>query len=460
MSLIVITGCGLEVPDADPVTLKPTKAQVQTVLHELFPSLSEEEIAAYAGKLDIESALALKVEIDDIRRVADKLSKELSELARSSAEKRSQDLEARNGGFPVTLEAVGRAAIYDASRAEGRISLSGVFRDREPVQLKAEHVRVKVDGSAVGNVELRCVQDSDVDIVLLVDITGSMSSVIGAVRRSLIAFVHAVVERGVHGTLSVVTFQDTVGVNVGFQERAPANRYERSPFFKPVDIADADAIAELERFVVRLQANSGADRPENLAAAIDFARSNVIGRTGLDLPNVIGDGNADPAGVTPFPKLDRERQIFVAITDAPFHADSRGPANSSLLAPFKPRPMADILRSLQSTGTTVHVSDPSWVDQSTAPTGASSELSVDADYWAIGSGGLGEDRAAGYSLVDLDLLAVAGESGLLDIVLDRVISSSCALRFALPQLSASAKFELSLEVSGETFEVALDPVRL
>lgn len=460
-SQLALAGCGLKLPDKDAgtATLKPTKAQVESVLHEVFPSLSDDELDSYSSKLDLESVLKLELEIGDIRRIADKLSKALSDLASDSVKNRKKDLADHNEGFPTGLEAVGRAAFYDASHGQGRIALSGVFHDHDAVLLTQADVSVSVEGSAVGDLSVQCVPDTDVDIVLLVDITGSMTPVIGAVRRSLIAFVHAIVDRGVHGTLSVVTFQDSVGVNVSFQERAPANGYERSPFFKPVDIADEAGVEELERFITRLEANSGADTPENLAGAVDFARNNTIGLA-QGKPNVIGDGVADPAGVSAFPKLEHARQIFIAITDAPFHADSRTPANSSLLAPFKPRPMADILKTLQASSATVHVSDPSWVDQSTTPTGASSEVSIDADYWAINTGGMGEDRVAGYSLVDLDLLATASENGLLDIVLDRVIASSCELRFALPSLSASAKFELSLHVSGETFQTSLDPLRL
>jgi hypothetical protein len=119
-------------------------------------------------------------------------------------------------------------------------------------------------------------------------------------------------------------------------------------------------VEELVRFIARLQANSGADQPENLSGAIDFARNNVIGVTSKGAPNVIGDGIEDPKGVSAWPALTNPKQIFVAITDAPFHSDSRTPSNSSLLAPFKPRPILDILASLQRSSTTVHVSDPSW----------------------------------------------------------------------------------------------------
>lgn len=457
---LAAVSCSFKLPsttDLKPGTVDAT--QIKALLHSVFPSLTDAEIDKYAAELDLSSAIKLEAEIADIRKVADGLSKALSNLATQHSKQRQDDLQDLNGGFPMSLEPVGRAAFYDAQTGEGRIELSGVFHDHDAVALADGDVSIAIAGKAQ-DVKLTCAPQRSVDIVLLVDITGSMNPVIGAVRRSLAAFVDAVVARHVTGTLSVVTFQDSVGVNVGFQESAPKSGYERSPFATPVAIDDADAIADLTRFIARLEANSGADIPENLAGAIDFARNSIIGLGANGMPNVIGQGSDDPKDVAPFPALKSDSQVFVAITDAPFHSDSRTPQNSSLLAPFKPRPIADILHSLTASGTVVHVSDPSWVDETVMPTGASDEVSVDSDYWAIHTGGLGEDRVAGYSLVDLDLLAVADASGLLDIVLDRVIGSSCTARFALPELSADATFDLTVHVSGDTFSDSLQPLRL
>ncbi len=107
----------------------------------------------------------------------------------------------------------------------------------------------------------------------------------------------------------------------------------------------------------------------------------------------------------------------------------------------------------------MHVSDPSFADQTLSPSGAESEVSVDSDYWAKHTGGLGEDRVAGYSLVDLDLVVVAEDSGLLDIVLDGIVSSTCSVRFPLQDLDAEANFNLEIEHSGETFVEAFTPIR-
>jgi hypothetical protein len=80
---------GLKTPSIADIAVKPTSAQVQTLLRQLFPALSDADIADFASKLDLEAALALKVEIDDIRRIADKLSKALADLADKAAASRA-----------------------------------------------------------------------------------------------------------------------------------------------------------------------------------------------------------------------------------------------------------------------------------------------------------------------------------------------------------------------------------
>lgn len=337
-TLALVPACGLKASSADGVDVHVDEAQIRTILRELFPELTEDELTRFASDLDLEAALKLKLEILDIRSVADALSKELESLAADACVQRSKELTTANDGYPTSLEPMGRIAYYDAATGAGRIELSGVYDSHDALTLSPSNVSVSVDGRAQ-SVSVECVPSIPVDIVFLVDITGSMSPVIGAVRRSLGAFVSAITARQIKGTVGVVTFQDSVGVNVGFQQRPPANKYERSPFFPPIDVTNSTGVEELVRFIARLQANSGADQPENLSGAIDFARSNVIGVTSKGAPNVIGDGIEDPNGVSAWPALTNPKQIFVAITDAPFHSDSRTPSNSSLLAPFKPRPI-------------------------------------------------------------------------------------------------------------------------
>jgi hypothetical protein len=85
-----------------------------------------------------------------------------------------------------------------------------------------------------------------------------MTPVIKGVRESLSRFIDAIVASKIAGTIGIVTFQDTVGVNVSFQQ--PSRGVERSPFFAPISTADAPKVQELQRFVARLEANSGRDR--------------------------------------------------------------------------------------------------------------------------------------------------------------------------------------------------------
>jgi hypothetical protein len=122
---------------------------------------------------------------------------------------------------------------------------------------------------------------------------------------------------------------------------------------------------------------------------------------------------------------------------------------------FVPRNSQDILKTLLQTGTVVNVSDPSWVDKSVSPTGASDEQHIDADYWAIKTGGVGEDIVAGYSLVDLELVVTASDSALLDITLDNILENTCFIEFNYPSLSVSADVRLVLTEGEETFEETL-----
>jgi hypothetical protein len=282
-----------------------------------------------------------------------------------------------------------------------------------------------------------------------------MRNVIRSVQNSLLMFVDAIEGSGLQGTISLVTFQDSVGVNVTFQQPAPAGGTERSPFFAPVPIDNPGQVEALRDFINTLEANMGYDAPENLAGAIDFARNNVIGYTGSGQPNVVGDHVEDPPDTAPFPGLSSDRQVFVAFTDITFHSDSRDEDNSSLLAPFVPRDIDDILASLVRTGTVVNISDPARVDETVAPTGASDEVHVDADYWAIQTGGAGEDVAAGYSIVDLEVVVVGGSTGLLDITLDRILQSTCYVDFNA-SLSVDAQVEFTITESDETFTGTLD----
>ena len=103
----------------------------------------------------------------------------------------------------------------------------------------------------------------------------------------------------------------------------------------------------------------------------------------------------------------------------------------------------------------VNISDPARVDETVAPTGASDEVQVDADYWAIRTGGVGEDVASGYSIMDLEVVVVGGRTGLLDITLDRILQSTCHVDFNA-SLNVDAQVEFTITESEETFTGTLD----
>jgi len=451
----VVGGCSLKgaVDDAGKVDVD-AKVDVREVLRTLFPKLTEAELAEVSAKLDVETVLALQAELEKARKEAVEFSDALFTTCEEHVEQRKRDLESKNDGYPTSLEAIGSGAFYSKDNGEIRIELSGLFSNKTSYSFGAADVSVELDGVAQSP-EVSCLAGGDsVDLVFLVDVTGSMSNVIDSVRSSLLSFVAALKSSDLDGTISVVSYQDTVGEQVSFQE-LEKNGFERSPFIAKKKLSSASEVSEVERFIAKLEANRGADLPENLAGAIDFARNSVIGLRESGSANVIGDGVADPVGTAAFPKLVSKRQVFVAITDATFHGDSRDAGNSSLEAEFKPRPLAQIVESLRSTGTVVHVVDPSWVDESVHPTGSASETEVDADYFAIATGGVGEDKVAGYSLTDLELVAVAEKTGLLDIALHDILKGSCRITFPAVDVSAGAEVSVSVSAAGELFDAKL-----
>jgi hypothetical protein len=86
------------------------------------------------------------------------------------------------------------------------------------------------------------------------------------------------------------------------------------------------------------------------------------------------------------------------------------------------------------------------------PTGSASEKELDADYFAIATGGIGEDKVAGYSLTDLELVAVAEKTGLLDIALHDILKGSCRVTFPAVDVAASSEVSVSVSAGGEVFD--------
>jgi hypothetical protein len=447
----VVGGCSLKgaVDDTGTVDVD-AKVDVRELLSALFPKLTRAELDELATSVDLETLLALKAELEKARKEAAEFSDELFTTSEERVEQRRTDLETQNEGYPTSLEAIGGGAFYSKVNGEVRVELSGLFSNKTSYSFGKSDVTVELDGVAQ-TPQVSCLAGGDsVDLVFLVDVTGSMSNVIDSVRSSLLSFVDALKSSDLDGTISVVSFQDTVGEQVSFQE-LEKNDFERSPFIANKKLSSLTEVTEVERFIAKLEANRGADRPENLSGAVDFARNSVIGVRSNGSANVIGDGVGDPVGTAAFPKLDSKRQVFIAITDATFHSDSRDTGNSSLEAEFKPRPLAQIVESLRDTGTVVHVVDPSWVDESVEPTGNASEEEIDADYFAIATGGVGEDKVAGYSLTDLELVAVAEKTGLLDIALHDILKGSCRISFPATSVAAKAEVSVSVSAGGEVF---------
>jgi hypothetical protein len=448
----VVGGCSLKgaVDDTGKVDVD-AKLDVRAILRALFPKLTDAEIDEMSTSIDLETVLALQAELEEVRKEAVAFSDDLFTTSEERVAQRKTDLETQNEGYPTSLEAIGGGAFYSKANGEIRLELSGLFSNKAAYSFGASDVSVELDGVAQ-TPKVSCLAGGDsVDLVFLVDVTGSMSNVIDSVRSSLLSFVDALKSSDLDGTISVVSFQDTVGEQVSFQELAK-NDFERSPFIANKNLSSSSEVSEVERFIAKLEANRGADLPENLAGAVDFARNSVIGVRSNGTANVIGDGVGDPDGTAAFPTLDGKRQVFIAITDATFHSDSRGAGNSSLNAEFKPRPLAQIVESLRSTGTVVHVVDPSWVDESVEPTGKASEKQLDADYFAIATGGVGEDKVAGYSLTDLELVAVADKTGLLDIALHDILKGSCRVTFPAADVTAAAEVSVSVSVAGQVFD--------
>ncbi|MBN2718634.1 MAG: VWA domain-containing protein [Deltaproteobacteria bacterium] len=427
------------------------------ILRVLFPNLTEDELLSISVRITLDEIIELNNELLATRKKATEYSDALVTSSTTTVEERHESIAVGATPYPETIAPIGTAAFYGEAAGSVSIQISGVFRDQQSIPITGDNLVVTVD-NAIQETTVTCLnQGETVDIVFLLDVTGSMRNVIDSVKNSIIDFVDAIEASGIQGTMSLVTFQDTVGVNVSFQELVPDRSTERSPFFTPIAINNTTHVEALRKFINTLEANLGGDGPENLAGAIDFARNNVIGYTSTGNPNLVGDGVEDPPFTQPFPVLKSARQVFVAFTDAPFHADSRNALNSSLKAPFVPRSIPEILSTLIETGTDVNVSDPARADYSMTPTGDADEFMIDADYWALATGGSGADGPTGYTVIDMDTMVYGTTPGLLAINLDKILQTTCYIEFNA-QLTADAQVSLTLTESEEVFEQILDVV--
>jgi hypothetical protein len=444
-------------PDSGTVADVFVDADVPAIVLALFPGLTEAERADAAAKLSGAQAVALQTEVNDAFAAYDADASLFFSIAEDRAGGRRIHLRTFDGGISPALAPTAVGALYDKTNSAAWIELDGVMSGGAPVKLAAGEVTASISGAAK-TVQLDCIGNgTSVDIVLLLDITGTMRAMITQMRIQVAQFASDLVAAGVKGTIGMVTFQDTVGVNVTFQEPSPG--VQRSPFFAPVPIDDTTKIASLQRFVARLMPDRAGGGPANAGAAIDFARNNVIGYMKDGQPNVIGDGKEDPPGTQAWPALTSSRQIFIVMSNKSFFSDSNTSPGQ-----FKQRTINDIVSSLHAKRTVVHSSDVSWNRDTTTPTGA--EAVVDNDYWALQTGGIGEDTFVvasflAYSPIDLEAL-LTSDTGLSDVAFPSILGSSCRATFPLASLAAQTPVSLQIKHTGdggaETYAKDLVPV--
>ncbi|MBX7082226.1 MAG: VWA domain-containing protein [Nannocystaceae bacterium] len=372
--------------------------------------------------------------------------------------------------WPDTPIAAIDAATSYLERTEGiRVSLTGLvqvdhedpstltsFHDVPLWGLGPDNFTLSADGVALQPASVTCTgnETTPITVVFAIDVTGSMSPVIAAVRDSLVDFVDTAVALGLRGKVGVVTFQDTVGVDIGFEDCSGIEGLipERSPFLAPVPLDDPDQVEQLRDFIGALHADGGSDLPENLAGAVDFATHNVIGYTQGGAPNVIGEGDDDPPWTSPWPVDQLEGLVVViAVTDATFHdADT---ASSSLRPDFRPRAPREIVAELGAV--LVNSVDPALLDTDHDIEALPDE--IDADFWPMYTGGFGVDRwkvsafgiEESVSLFDLELLVLG--NGLLEIPLAPALAATCVLEAPLAEVPEQVRVDVTHEAGAVAY---------
>jgi hypothetical protein len=123
---------------------------------------------------------------------------------------------------------------------------------------------------------------------------------------------------------------------------------------------------------------------------------------------------------------------------------------------------------LLDAGTVVHVLDPSWVDRELDPLVNPGDEegddlnALDADYWALATGGLGNDLLADdYSLLDLEVLFPKNASdlsvGLTALPLTEVLETTCTIEINEVALGSDERLKVTVERDSETFQSFLHP---
>ena len=155
-----------------------------------------------------------------------------------------------------------------------------------PSDISVDNFKVFEDGKAQGFLLSKLSEvTSKIDIMIIMDVTGSMNEEINGLKNSLVSFIEYLKEEG---------FDVKVGI-LPYDDYAPSHDREYSPKWLNLtsDLDDArDYVSELE-------AVGGGDGPENAYGAIMYAWNNVSWRAG-------------------------SQRIFILLTDAPSHYKGDG----------------------------------------------------------------------------------------------------------------------------------------
>ncbi len=130
-------------------------------------------------------------------------------------------------------------------------------------ELSENNFKVFEDGRAQGFIlsKLSSVNNK-VDLVLLIDVTGSMGNVLNGIKNSISSFLNYLSESGLDVRVGVIPFNDF----------APSDPAYDPPWLDLSDFTTA------ENYVNNLNAQGGGDYPENSYGAIMFAWENVSWR--------------------------------------------------------------------------------------------------------------------------------------------------------------------------------------
>ena len=170
-------------------------------LRRLFPDLSEEELAEISGALSFEDLLALEHELEAIRDEVAEFSADLFKSAEERVMEREQDFRraqrrlsdrARGRGPHLHPRCRERPEPHRAERSARRHAERDAGRELDRLSVNGQDQEFTLSCLANG---------PTVDVVFLIDITGSMSNVIDSVRDSVVDFIDIIESSGLRGTV-------------------------------------------------------------------------------------------------------------------------------------------------------------------------------------------------------------------------------------------------------------------